>query len=96
MRRSHGAHLYEKAPIKEMIRRSWIAQTDDLKELETAVSKFFEFAFNPRRAGAKLRGSKGLGLRGDLDLRASVTRSPSEHARPFSGLRSSLRGIRQA
>jgi len=36
------AQLYEKAPIKEMIRRGWVAQTDDLDELEASVSKFFE------------------------------------------------------
>ena len=39
---SKRAKLFAKAPIKDMIRRNWIQNSDDLDTLETEVCKFFE------------------------------------------------------
>jgi HTH-type transcriptional regulator/antitoxin HigA len=39
---SKRAKLFAKAPIKEMIRRNWIQNSDDLDTLETEVCRFFE------------------------------------------------------
>jgi len=36
------AKLFEKAPIKELVRRHWIEQTEDASELETQLLAFFE------------------------------------------------------
>jgi HTH-type transcriptional regulator/antitoxin HigA len=36
------AQLFQKAPVKEMIRRNWISGSDDLNALEKSVLHFFE------------------------------------------------------
>lgn len=41
---SKRARLYELAPVKEMIRRGWIAPHDDVDDLELALLAFFEIA----------------------------------------------------
>lgn len=40
--RSRKARLYEKAPIKDMIKRGWIKASSDLDALEKSVLEFFE------------------------------------------------------
>jgi HTH-type transcriptional regulator / antitoxin HigA len=49
------AKLYAKAPIKDMIRRGWLAETDDVDDLERQVLQFFELSSideTPRLAAA--------------------------------------------
>lgn len=36
------ARLYEKAPIKDLLRRHWIEETDDVEGLERSVCQFYE------------------------------------------------------
>lgn len=38
------AKLFEKGPIREMVRRNWIKDSDDLSELEDSVTTFFELS----------------------------------------------------
>ena len=43
---SRRARLYEIAPIKEMMSRNWIPETDDVAELESVVSDYFSEPFS--------------------------------------------------
>ena len=55
------ARLYEKAPVKEMIRRGWIEDTDDIDRLERCILDFFRITSLDERprlpAAARARGS---------------------------------------
>jgi len=54
------ANLYELAPVKDMIRRGWIAEADTVDELEAEVCRFFGIAApdqEPRLAAAARRSS---------------------------------------
>lgn len=52
------ARLYSKFPVREMMKRGWIARTDSIDELERAISTFFEkpqFPFAARRKSEDIK-----------------------------------------
>lgn len=61
---AHRAQLYEKAPVREMVKRGWIEETDDSNELEQRLLRFFGMASlddDPRFAAHRARKSTSYG-----------------------------------
>src|SRR5215210_2091180 len=55
---SRRARLYSKAPVKDMIRRGWIAPSDDINVLERRVCRFFRIPNLDDEPGLPLYAAK--------------------------------------